>query len=78
MLRLLLFCILVYSCTLCIAPCQTSQLMFMHMLDHVQAESESDPRGASPREYGGPQASSVMDANIVVTNANPGASNHHP
>jgi hypothetical protein len=52
--------------------------MFMHMLDHVQAESESDPRGASPREYGGPQASSVMDANIVVTNANPGASNHHP
>jgi hypothetical protein len=52
--------------------------MFMHMLDHMQAESESDPRGASPREYGGAQASSVMDANIVVTNANPGASNHHP
>jgi hypothetical protein len=45
-------------------------------LDHVQAVSESDPRGASPREYGGPRATSIMDANIVVIKASPGASNH--
>jgi hypothetical protein len=27
--------------------------------------------------YGGPQAASVMDANTVVIEASPGASNHH-
>jgi hypothetical protein len=52
--------------------------MFIHTLDHVQVEPESDPRGASLREYVGPQAPSVMDANIVVIKASPGTSNHRP
>jgi hypothetical protein len=29
----------------------------------------------SEREYGGPQASSVVDSNIIVIKASPGASN---
>jgi hypothetical protein len=56
----------------------TSGLMFMHILDHVQAKPESDPRGASPREYGGPQPPNVMDANIVVIKASPGALTNNP
>jgi hypothetical protein len=52
--------------------------MFMHILDHVQAKPESDPRGASPREYGGPQPPNVMDANIVVIKASPGALTNNP
>jgi hypothetical protein len=50
----------------------------MHILDHVQAKPESDPRGASPREYGGPQPPNVMDANIVVIKASPGALTNNP
>jgi hypothetical protein len=49
-----------------------------YALDHVQAEPESDTTGASPREYGGPRAPSVVDANIVVIKASTGASNHLP
>jgi hypothetical protein len=52
--------------------------MFMDTLDHVQVEPELDPRRASPREFGGSQAPSVVDANIFVIKASPGASNHYP
>jgi hypothetical protein len=41
----------------------------------MQAEPESDPGGASPREYGDPQVISCEDANIIVIKASPGASN---
>jgi hypothetical protein len=49
-----------------------------YALDDVQAELESDSRGASSRGYGGPRVPSVVDANIVVIKASPGASNQCP
>jgi hypothetical protein len=41
----------------------------MHSLDRVSWSRRSE------REYGGPQAPSVMDAKIVMIKACPGASN---
>jgi hypothetical protein len=43
----------------------------MHPLDHVFMEPEREIR----KEYGGPQALSIMDANIIVIKASFGASN---
>jgi hypothetical protein len=48
----------------------------MHTLDLDRTEPESDSRGASLREFGGPQAPSCIDANIVMSKAFPNAS--HP
>jgi hypothetical protein len=51
--------------------------IFAYTIDHVE------PKTAIQVEqiqgvFGGPQESSCEDANIVVTKASPGASNHSP
>jgi hypothetical protein len=46
-------------------------------VDHVKPESEFQAEQVQ-RVFGGPQASSCQDANIVVIKASPDASNYHP
>jgi hypothetical protein len=47
-----------------------------YALDHVEPKSEIQAEQVQGM-FGGPQASSYEDANIVVIKASPGASNHH-
>jgi hypothetical protein len=48
----------------------------LHMrIDHAEPEFEAEQ---VQWVFGGPQASSCEDANIVVIKASPGASNHLP
>jgi hypothetical protein len=62
-------------CTTCISLVNCDHLLHMRV-DH--AESESEFQAEQVRwVYGGPQATSYDDANIVVIKARPGASNHH-
>jgi hypothetical protein len=50
----------------------------MHMwVDHAESTREIQVEQVQ-WVFGGPQASSYEDGNIVVIKANPGASNHHP
>jgi hypothetical protein len=50
----------------------------MHIwIDHAEPESEFQVEKAQ-WVFGGPQASSCEDANIVMIKASLGASNHHP
>jgi hypothetical protein len=50
----------------------------MHIwIDHAESESEFQVEKAQ-WVFGGPQASSCEDANIVMIKASLGASNHHP
>jgi hypothetical protein len=46
-------------------------------MDHVEPETETRVQQVQG-VFGGPHASSGEDANIVVTKASPGASNHIP
>jgi hypothetical protein len=46
-------------------------------MDHVEPKTEIQVQ-QDWWVFGGPQASSCEDANIVVTKASPGASNHIP
>jgi hypothetical protein len=49
--------------------------MFMHTLDHVQAELESDVQEEQVLEvFEGPQATSCIDTNIAFKQGKPGAS----
>jgi hypothetical protein len=49
--------------------------MFMHMIDHMQAEPESEVQEEQlPEVFEGPQATSCMDTNIFQSKASPGAS----
>jgi hypothetical protein len=43
-----------------------------------RGEEDGNSSGASPRDVGGPQASSGEDANIVVIKASPYAFNYAP
>jgi hypothetical protein len=58
-------CIIVSSCTSCIAPCR-SQLMFMHTVDHVQTEPGSEVQDEQvPEVFEGSQMTSCVDTNIA-------------
>jgi hypothetical protein len=63
-------------CTPCIALVNCGHLLHMRV-DHVKPKSKFQ---AEQRQwvFGGPQASSCEDANIVVIKASPSASNHYP
>jgi hypothetical protein len=76
MSRILLIMHHIALCTSCIAHFN---------LDHLYAypgrsrrAGTQDLRAASPRVFGGPQASSYEDDNIAMIKANPSASQHHP
>jgi hypothetical protein len=66
-----------------IAPCTPYIALFNcgHLLhirvNHVEPESEFQAKQVQ-WVFGGPQASSCKDANIVVIKASSGASNHCP
>jgi hypothetical protein len=61
-------------CTSCIAYFNLDHLYAYLGTSH--GAGTRDLRGASPRVFGGPQASSCEDVNIVVIKVSPGAS--HP
>jgi hypothetical protein len=49
-----------------------SRLMFMHTLDHVQAEPKLEVQEEHvQKEHGGPQATSCVDTNIAVEQSKP-------
>jgi hypothetical protein len=74
MLSAYCFCIIDCSCISCIAPCRL-RLMFMHMLDHSQAELESELQEERvPEVFEGPQAISCEDTNFFLSKASLGAS----
>jgi hypothetical protein len=59
------FYIIVCSCSSCIAPCR-SWLIFMHTLDHMQAELESEVQEEQVSEvFEGSQATSCVNTNIA-------------
>jgi hypothetical protein len=49
--------------------------IFAYTIDHVEPKTKIQAEQIQ-RVFGGPQASSCKDANIVVTKASPGACNH--
>jgi hypothetical protein len=61
-------------CTSCIALVNCDH-HFAYVLDHVEPQPEMRSKS---KEYGGPQAISCEDANIIVIKACPGASKHRP
>jgi hypothetical protein len=63
-------------CTPCIALVNCGHLLHMRVY-RAKPESEFQAEQVQ-RVFGGPQASSCDDANIVVIKASPGASNHYP
>jgi hypothetical protein len=50
----------------------------MCICDRSRGPETGDQKGANLGAFGGPQASSYDDANIVVIKASPGTSHHHP
>jgi hypothetical protein len=52
-------------------------VIFCYVLDHVEPKMEIQVQ-QDQGVFGGPQASSYEDANIVVTKVSPDASNHIP
>jgi hypothetical protein len=63
-------------CTLCIALFNYGH--FVHFtVDHAETKAEIQADQVQ-WVFGGPQASSCEDANIVVIKVSPGASNHAP
>jgi hypothetical protein len=63
-------------CTPCIALVNCGHLLHMRVY-HAKPKSEFQAEQVQ-RVFGGPQASSCDDANIVVIKASPDASNHYP
>jgi hypothetical protein len=63
-------------CTSCIALVNCGHLLHMRV-DHTEPKLEFQAEQAR-WVFRGPQASSSEDANIAVSKASPGASNHHP
>jgi hypothetical protein len=67
------YCFCIIDCS-CIAPCRL-RLMFMHMLDHSQAELELEVQEERvPEVFNGPQAISCEDTNFFLSKASLGAS----
>jgi hypothetical protein len=62
-------------CTRCIALFNCGHLLHIRV-DHVEPESEFQAEQVR-WVFGGPQASSREDANIVVIKTSPGAFNHY-
>jgi hypothetical protein len=63
-------------CTPCIALVIGGHLLHMRV-DHAKSESEIQVKQVQ-WVFGGPQASSYQDTNIVVIKPSPGAFNHTP
>jgi hypothetical protein len=61
-------------CTLWIALCNCGHF-FAYALDHAEPKPEFQAEQIQG-VFGGPQASSCEDANIIVINASPDALNH--
>jgi hypothetical protein len=61
--------------TTCIALVNCGHLLHMRV-DHVKPESKFQAKQVR-WVFGGPQASSYEDANIIEIKASPDASNHH-
>jgi hypothetical protein len=61
-------------CTACIAQFNYGHLLHIRV-DHVESKMENQAKQVQ-WAFGGPQASSCEKANIVVTKASLGASNH--
>jgi hypothetical protein len=63
-------------CTPCISHSNVAYLLHMRV-DHVEPESEFQAEQGQ-WTFGGPQASSSEETNIVVIKASSGAFNHYP
>jgi hypothetical protein len=73
---MLLFMHHITLCTSCIVLFNCGHVLHIRV-DHVESESEFQAEQVQ-WVFGGPQASSCEDTNIVVIKASPGASHHHP
>jgi hypothetical protein len=71
---MLMFMYYIVHCTSCIALVNYGHLLHMRV-DHVKPESEFEVEQVR-WVFGGPQASSCEDANIIVMKTSPGVFNH--
>jgi hypothetical protein len=72
---MLLFMHHIALCTLCIAIFNCGHILHI-CVDHGEPKLEFQAKQVQ-WVFGGPQASSCKNANIVVIKASPGALNHH-